>query len=192
MGVHVSAELTGFFWRASDRTRLEMLNLSQNRLSRIAGIASPSLPALIALNLGKPAPWCVTLIKKPRNTSTLAACALLPTLGSTELSVAQCTAPMVFWLSDMLTTLHCRSQPSARTGGRRDTGAPQDPACERQPPAATECTAVPQPAHSICGQQFVGSHTQGTPVDEAGESQPAEPERARWAVSIPCLPGHPL
>ncbi|KAI0345679.1 hypothetical protein BDW22DRAFT_1353259 [Trametopsis cervina] len=39
-------DLTNYRW-----SRLEMLNLSQNRLSRINGISSQSLPALIALNL---------------------------------------------------------------------------------------------------------------------------------------------
>lgn len=38
----------------TDRTRLEMLNLSQNRLSGLVGLSF--MPALIALNLGKSLP----------------------------------------------------------------------------------------------------------------------------------------
>lgn len=44
-----------FVWRVScDRARLEMLNMSHNRLGSLVGLAS--LPALIALNLGKSFP----------------------------------------------------------------------------------------------------------------------------------------
>ncbi|KAI0689252.1 hypothetical protein BC835DRAFT_1308449 [Cytidiella melzeri] len=41
-----SIDLAGYHW-----TRLEMLNLSQNKLSCITGISTQSLPALIAMNL---------------------------------------------------------------------------------------------------------------------------------------------
>lgn len=53
--------LFAFFWLSAGRARLEMLNLSHNRLSSIVGLSS--LPALIALNLGKSIPAFCHLLR---------------------------------------------------------------------------------------------------------------------------------
>lgn len=50
-----------------DRTRLEMLNLSQNRINDVGGLGS--VPSLVALNLGEYGQTYSFSLKSPRRHS---------------------------------------------------------------------------------------------------------------------------
>lgn len=89
--------------------------------------------------------------------------------------------------ADALFFFFCRQQPANRPGGRGRHASPANSAGKRKSLAGTECWALAESSHSICGQQFLGPYPQGTPSHQVGKSEFAESKWACRTVSTPNL-----